>query len=112
MIAVEAAEQSERLEVMTVESPQDLKKYLNSGNCNRDLIFCVERSGAASLAETARKLAGKPLAILIGPEGGFSYQEVDFINHFGHAHPVSLGPRILKTETALIAALSCVQILS
>jgi 16S rRNA (uracil1498-N3)-methyltransferase len=112
MIAVEAAEQSERLDVMTVESPLNLKKYLNSGDCNRDLIFCVERTGAASLAEVGRKLSGKPLAILIGPEGGFSYQEIDFISNFKHAHPVSLGPRILKTETALIAALSCVQILS
>jgi 16S rRNA (uracil1498-N3)-methyltransferase len=112
MIAVEAAEQSERLDVMTIESLQELKKYLSSEGCNRDLIFCIERTGAASLAEVARKLAGKPLAILIGPEGGFSYQEIDSISHFKHAHPVSLGPRVLKTETALIAALSGVQILS
>ena len=111
-IALEAAEQSERLDVMTVESLQGLKNILNSKDCHRDLIFCIERTGAASLAVVARKLAGKPLAILIGPEGGFSAQEIDFINNFAHAHPVSLGPRILKAETALIAALSCVQLLS
>lgn len=112
MVAVEAAEQSERLDVMTVDSTRGLKKFLNSSDYSRDLIFCVERTGAASLAETARKLAGKPLAILVGPEGGFSEQEIDFINNFKYAHPVSLGPRILKAETAMIAALSSVQILS
>jgi 16S rRNA (uracil1498-N3)-methyltransferase len=111
-IAVEASEQSERLDVMAVESLQGLKNILNSKDWQRNLIFCIERTGAASLAETAQKLAGKPLAILIGPEGGFSAQEIDFINHLPHVHPVSLGPRILKAETALIAALAGVQLLS
>jgi len=109
-IAIEAAEQSERLDVMVVESLGNLRKIFNFDGCDRDLIFCVERSGAASLVDTAKKLADKPLAILIGPEGGFSSQEIDLINNFKKTHPVSLGQRILKSETALIAALSCIQL--
>ena len=112
LIAIEASEQSERLDVMTVEPLQSLKSCLSSKNYHRDTLFCVERTGVASLAEAVRGLAGKPLAILIGPEGGFSAQEIDFINSFGYIHPVSLGPRILKAETALITALSGVQLLS
>ena len=113
VIAIEAAEQSERLDVMTVEQLCILKNYLNSGNYNnynRELIFCLERAMTVPLVEVMGNLAGKPLAILIGPEGGFSTREIEFIGNFEHAHPVSLGPRILKTETALIAALSCVQL--
>ncbi len=110
-IAIEAAEQSERLDVMTVEPLSDLKKCLNSFDYKRNIIFCIERAAAVSLAGAAKKLAQKPLAILIGPEGGFSSQEVDFISNFKNVTPVSLGPRILKTETALIAALAGVQLL-
>jgi 16S rRNA (uracil1498-N3)-methyltransferase len=111
-IATEAAEQSERLDVMMVESLRGLKEILGSSDYQRDLIFCLERAEAVPLVETARKLAGKPLAILVGPEGGFSVQEIDFISHLDHVHPVTLGTQVLKAETALIAALSCVQLLS
>ena len=110
-IAIEAAEQSERGDVMTVESLIDLKKYLSSFDYGRKLIFCIERSEAKSLAETVQQLAKKPLAILIGPEGGFSVAERDFVNNMEHAYPVSLGPRILRAETAMIATLSGVQLL-
>jgi 16S rRNA (uracil1498-N3)-methyltransferase len=58
-----------------------------------------------------RKLAKKPLAILIGPEGGFSDAEVEFIRGLKGVHSVSLGSRILRAETALIAALSAVQLI-
>ena len=103
-VAIEAAEQSERLDVMTVEPLIALKDFLNTDSYNRNIIFCIERSGAATFAEIAQKLSGKPLAILIGPEGGFSTQEIDFINKSKNVYSISLGPRILKSETALIAA--------
>ncbi len=111
-IAVEAAEQSERSDVMDVAPLVDLKKCLSSFDPAREIIFCIERVEADPFAEVARKLAKKPLAILIGPEGGFSTGEIDFIKEFGHVHPVSLGSRVLRAETALIAALSGVQFLA
>lgn len=109
-IAVEAAEQSERLDIMTVEEVMDLKKCLNSIINNRFLISCIERVEAASLLQVAQSQAGKPVAVLVGPEGGFSDQEIDFINNFKNGRAVSLGPRILRAETALISALSCIQL--
>ena len=110
-IAIEAAEQSERFDVMTVEPVTDLKKTLDSVCYERNIIFCIERMEAASFFETVQKLADKPLAILIGPEGGFSSQEIDFIRELKHVNAVTLGSNILKSETALIAALSGVKLL-
>ena len=110
-IAIEAAEQSERLDVMTVAPLMDLKKALVSECCERNIIFCIERAAAASLVETVRKLPDKPLAILIGPEGGFSSREIDFIQGLKYVNAVTLGSFILKSETALIAALSAVRFL-
>ncbi|MBU6474739.1 MAG: 16S rRNA (uracil(1498)-N(3))-methyltransferase [Alphaproteobacteria bacterium] len=111
-IAVEAAEQCERGDVMTIAPAVDLKKYLNSGECDRNIIFCIERREAPPLIEVAKPLAGKPLAILIGPEGGFSPEEIEFITKIKNIRAASLGPRILRAETALIAALSVAQLLS
>ena len=109
-IAIEAAEQSERGDVMAVEPLIDLKKYLNSFGSERKLIFCIERFDAPALLETVRKLGKVPIAILIGPEGGFSETEADFIKNLEYVYSVSLGPRILRAETALIAALSAIQL--
>lgn len=111
-IAIEAAEQSERCDVMEILPLMDLKKYLSSFDYDRNLIFCIERLEAPSLSETMAKLAKKPLAILIGPEGGFTEVETNSITSLEYVHPVSLGSRILRAETALITALSGVQLLS
>lgn len=111
-LAVEAAEQCERGDLMHVGPLRSLKDILNSLVSNRNLIFCLERKEASSFAETVQKLAGKPLAILIGPEGGFSDAEIAYIKGLPHVYPVSLGPRILRAETALIAALAGTQLLS
>lgn len=109
-IAIEAAEQSERLDIMQVDDSLNLKNCLNSMFKDRYLISCIERTGTPSLLQVAQGLVGKPVAILVGPEGGFSDQEIDFIRNFKNGCTVSLGPRILKTETALIATLSCIQL--
>ncbi len=111
-IAIEAAEQSERLDVMTVEPLTDIKNFLSSHDCKRNIIFCIERSEAPFLAKVVPQLTAKPLSILIGPEGGFSAQEIAFIKTTKCVYPVSLGGSILRTETALIAALACVQLLT
>lgn len=111
-IAIEAAEQSERGDVMEIAPLIDLKKCLNSFDGSRNLIFFIERIEAPSLAQTMPKLEKKPMALLIGPEGGFSEAEIEFIKNRKDVHPVSLGSRILRAETALITALSGVQLLS
>ncbi len=111
-IAIEAAEQCERSDVMTVAPLVDLKKYLESVGSDRNIIFCIERKEAPSLVDVLHPLAKKPLDILIGPEGGFPAEEVNLIMGIKNIHTASLGPRILRAETALIAALSVAQLFS
>ena len=72
----------------------------------KPLYVCAESGEAAPILDTAR--AG-PAAILIGPEGGFSTAEFMALRALPFAVPVSLGPRILRAETAAIAALACWQ---
>jgi 16S rRNA (uracil1498-N3)-methyltransferase len=105
-IATEAAEQSERLDVMEIRPLISLKNCLSSMDKNINLIFCIERKDVPPLAETVEKLKGKPLGILIGAEGGFSEAEIAAITHYSFVHPVTLGERILKAETALLATLA------
>ena len=111
-ISTEAAEQSERLDVMEVADLGDLESLFETWFSGRKLIFCLERGSAQPIAKVlAATPRGTPLAILVGPEGGFSENEIKFISAQKFVLPVSLGPRILKAETALIAALACVQTL-
>lgn len=109
-VSIEAAEQSERLDIMEMADLSDLKNYLNSWDSSRKLIFCFERGEAPPLVQALTKIpADTPLAVLVGPEGGFSAEEAAFIAAQDYAVPVSLGPRILKAETALVAAMACIQ---
>lgn len=109
-LSIEAAEQSERLDVMEIAELDSLKSLLHSWPSGRKLIFCLERGDAPPVLQALGRIpAGTPLAVLIGPEGGFSAEEAAYIAGLPFAMPVSLGPRILKAETALIAALACVQ---
>lgn len=109
-IAVEAAEQCERLDVMRVQPLQSLKNLMETWSSNRKLFFCIERSAAPMIL--ARLQAGSfrpPLALLIGPEGGFTEAETEMMTATDGVEPVALGGRILRAETALVAALSCLQ---
>lgn len=108
--AVEAAEQCERLDVMRILPIKPLKDVLESMSLDKKLIFCIERVQAPMILQ--RLQGGEirpPLAVLIGPEGGFSPEEVEMVSALQQAVPVSLGPRILRAETALVSALTCVQ---
>lgn len=108
--AVEAAEQCERLDVMRILSIKTLKDVLKSIPLDKKLIFCIERAQAPMILQ--RLQGGEirpPLAVLIGPEGGFSPEEVEMVSALQQTVPVSLGPRILRAETALVSALTCVQ---
>jgi 16S rRNA (uracil1498-N3)-methyltransferase len=109
-IAVEAAEQCERLDLMRVAPLQKLETVLNSWGNKGRLMFCLERAEAPMLVKALQAdMLKPPMGLLIGPEGGFTPAEVEMIRAFDFVTPVSLGPRILRAETALIAALACVQ---
>jgi 16S rRNA (uracil1498-N3)-methyltransferase len=102
--AVEAAEQCERTALPVLEEPVKLPALLRGWPAERTLFFADE-NGGAPLADAAVALTG-PAAILIGPEGGFTSDEAAAIRALPQARPVSLGPRILRAETAAVAALS------
>jgi 16S rRNA (uracil1498-N3)-methyltransferase len=109
-ISTEAAEQCERLDVMEVATLMDMESLFETWSSGRKLIFCLERGEAPPIAQALQQIPRKtPLAVLVGPEGGFSDAEIARIKSQPFAVPVSLGPRILKAETALLAALACVQ---
>ena len=103
-IAAEAAEQSERLTVPAIHPPQPLSSLLAAWPPDRRLVAAIEREPAAK----PRTKAG-PSALLVGPEGGFSRPELDALRQHPFVEPASLGPRILRAETAAIAGLALLQ---
>lgn len=102
--AIEAAEQCGGTFVPTVDDVTKLDHVLTDWPGDRQLMFCDETMVKRSAALTS-VLAG-PWAILIGPEGGFSPEERRMLRGLPYAHPVSLGPRILRADTAAVAALT------
>lgn len=104
-IAIEAAEQTGRLDVPTVDDPQKLDRILDSWDPARRLVFCDEGGDARPMIEALAE-TGAPAAILIGPEGGFAPEEREKLRSLPFVIPVSLGPRILRADTAAIAAMT------
>ena len=103
-IATEAAEQTGRLDVPQIVEPVKLAALLGAWEPGRRLLFCDEAGDAPPVL--AAGLADGPWAILIGPEGGFSARERDALRALPYATPASLGPRILRADTAAISALT------
>jgi 16S rRNA (uracil1498-N3)-methyltransferase len=103
-IAIEAAEQSERLTVPVLHPPLTLMALLSAWPTDRRLFAAIERSDAPRIAP-----ADGPRALLIGPEGGFSPAELDVLRAHPLVTPVSLGPRVLRADTACIAGLALLQ---
>ncbi|VVT22225.1 Ribosomal RNA small subunit methyltransferase E [Sphingomonas sp. EC-HK361] len=101
---IEAAEQCGRTAIPEVAAPVKLATLLRDWPTNRALFFADENGGAPA-AEAMRAHAG-PAAILIGPEGGFDTDERDLIRAHPQAIGISLGPRILRADTAAAAAVS------
>ncbi|MBB3713158.1 16S rRNA (uracil1498-N3)-methyltransferase [Limimaricola variabilis] len=101
--AIEAAEQCGGTYVPQVAEPVKLAKLLDGWPEERSLMFCDE-----TLVGKTGRLPDTPgpWAVLIGPEGGFSDKERARLRGLDHAHPVSLGPRILRADTAAVAALT------
>ncbi|HXP97165.1 MAG TPA: 16S rRNA (uracil(1498)-N(3))-methyltransferase [Telmatospirillum sp.] len=110
-IAVEAAEQCERLSVPEVRDSTALETVLQTWSASRRLFLLDEGGGGVPIADALAGGAVGPAAVLVGPEGGFSKSELDGLRALSFATPVGLGPRILRADTAVIAALSCFQAL-
>lgn len=118
-IATEASEQTGRLDVPEVMAPEPLSRLLDGWSAERQLMFCDEAGddpgaawgGAAGRARPtldalAEAAPDQPWAVLIGPEGGFAPEEQDRLRSAPFVTPVTLGPRILRADTAAIAALT------
>ncbi len=108
--AIEAAEQSDRLTVPEVREPLPLDKLLATWPADRRLLFCDEAGEASPIVEALRAAFGA-WAVLTGPEGGFDPAERAAIRTLPYVFPVSLGPRILRADTAALAALAVWQAL-
>jgi 16S rRNA (uracil1498-N3)-methyltransferase len=104
-IAEESAEQTGRMDVPAIDLPMKLDAILDGWDASRRLMFCDETGGAPATAALQAAGAG-PWAILIGPEGGFTPEERDRLRALPFTTAVSLGPRILRADTAAIAALT------
>jgi 16S rRNA (uracil1498-N3)-methyltransferase len=104
--AVEAAEQSERLTVPEIRASVSFDKLLANWPSERRLLFCDEGGDAKALTQAARESRGGPTAILTGPEGGFDPAERAALRALPFVVPVTLGPRILRADTAALAALA------
>jgi 16S rRNA (uracil1498-N3)-methyltransferase len=109
--AVEAAEQSERLTLPQVHEPQDLTALLARWPRERRLMLCDESGGGGPIGAVLRETAGERWGVLVGPEGGFAETELDALRKLAFVSPVSLGPRVLRADTAALAALAVVQAL-
>ncbi|MEM6355644.1 MAG: 16S rRNA (uracil(1498)-N(3))-methyltransferase [Pseudomonadota bacterium] len=102
---IEAAEQCGLVWVPEVEEPERLATRLDSWPANRRLLFCNERGGTPAATALSAVDPG-PWAIVIGPEGGFSAEEAARLARHPGALAVSLGPRILRADTAAVAAIT------
>lgn len=109
--SIEAAEQCHRTDLPEIKKPTNLFDLLNQWDSSRYLFFMDETLQSQSFLEVLNKTKNKKAAILIGPEGGFSEEELTFLRQQPFAVGATLGPRILRAETAALAALSCWQMI-
>ncbi len=102
--SIEAAEQCERHDVPAIDEGKNLSALLAGWPEDRTLLFADEGGGGEALGNLP---AGK-YGVLIGPEGGFSREEQEMLRQSKKVKPFGMGPRILRADTAAVAALSCV----
>lgn len=106
--AIEAAEQSGRMTVPLIEDLISSEDILREWPADRGLLFCDEKGEALQMKDINPDY--DKWAILIGPEGGFSPEERDMIKNHKNAYAVTLGPRILRADTAAVSALTLWQV--
>ena len=102
-VIIEAAEQSNRITVPSIEEPQKLKNFLSN---DMDLIFTDLNTANTKI--DLKKLTSKPTCVIIGPEGDFSEEERVEILKFNGVQPIRINENILRSETAVISALSII----
>ena len=102
-IVIEASEQSNRITVPIIEEPQKLKNFLSN---DMDLIFTDLNTSNTKI--DLKKLTTNPKCVIIGPEGDFSEKEREEILKFNGVQPIKINENILRSETAVISALSII----
>ena len=108
--SIEAAEQSRRADLPQIADSINLEKILQNWDEARTIFFLNETLNGFSAAASFADFNGKA-AILCGPEGGFSKEEIELLTSKKYVKSVALGPRILRAETAAICAVACFQAL-
>ena len=106
--AVEAAEQCGILWVPDVAEPRQLSAVLDQWDEDRQIIYCDEVAPIADPLQGLRDLSPGPLALLIGPEGGFDESEREMLQAKPSVTAISLGPRVMRADTAAVAALALI----
>jgi 16S rRNA (uracil1498-N3)-methyltransferase len=106
---VEAAEQCGILSVPEVEPPKKLGDLLDTWPHDRRIIFCDEGDGGQNPLPILSAIKESKLALLVGPEGGFSDEERERLRSLSFVTAIPLGPRILRADTAAVAALAVIQ---
>ena len=107
--AVEAAEQCGILAVPEVAAPKKLEELLSGWPRERRILFCDENHGSQNPLPALQGIEERKLALLVGPEGGFSDEERRLLRGLDFVTPIPLGPRILRADTAAVAAMAVIQ---
>lgn len=105
-IVIEAAEQSERLDLPELREPLPLSKALEAWPHQRRLAVCDETGRGTAAAKAFGEAARGPWGVLLGPEGGFAPAELDALRDLAFVTLIGLGPRVLRAETAAVAVLA------
>lgn len=106
---IEAAEQCGILAIPEVEEPVKLKDLLETWPSSRRIIYCDEGDEGQNPLPVLQRIEEQQLALLVGPEGGFSEEERNLLRGMACVTPIPLGPRILRADTAAVAALAVIQ---
>lgn len=109
---IEAAEQCGVLSVPQLKEPIKLAALLEDWDENRHIVFCDEGTETKNPVSEIETLKGHEIALMVGPEGGFSEDERERLNNLEYIHAISLGPRILRADTAIVAAMAVIQAIS
>ncbi|TQN63016.1 16S rRNA (uracil(1498)-N(3))-methyltransferase [Agrobacterium tumefaciens] len=107
--AIEAAEQCGILSLPEVAEPVKLRDMLETWHRDRRIIYCDEGDAGQNPLPVLQSITERRLALLVGPEGGFSEEERELLRSLAFITPIPLGPRILRADTAAVAALAVIQ---
>jgi 16S rRNA (uracil1498-N3)-methyltransferase len=105
-VILQSTEQSERFKPAELETETTLENFCNLPDIEQIIFACESKEGCSNILTLKPKK--QKIAVLVGPEGGFSTQERGKIKSYTHVQAASLGDTILRTETAVTAALTCI----